>query len=55
VADSQDHVHDGQLDKLTSEELLEEIRADAVKLGILPEKHGVSGRTKPNGDDTTRH
>jgi hypothetical protein len=53
--DVQDHVHDDRLDKLSSEELLEEIRADAVKLGILPEKYGGRRRTKPNGDDTTRH
>jgi hypothetical protein len=53
--DVQDHVHDSRLGKLTSEELLEEIRADAVELGILPEKYGGRRRKKPNGDDTTRH
>ena len=53
--DVQDHVHDDRLDKLTSEELLEEIRADALELGIFPEKYGGRRRTKPNGDDTTRH
>ena len=53
--DVQDHVHDSRLDNLTSAELLDEIRSEVPRPGIFPEKYVGSRRTKPNGDDTTRH